>query len=393
MRSALRGSLRRVLALVGFLSLAVASIVPAGAEVFCDALSAQLAALPPSGGGGGQRPMDPARMDAVAQELARAQMMARQYGCTFRLFGVGGSSYCPQINRQIAQLRQQLQTARGGWGGSNWGSRGNSGFGWGDQGNWGVQQARQRILSQMSQYGCEMPQAVGGGYRTLCVRTCDGYYFPISFSAARSRLKIDDAVCQSMYPEGEAKLFVHRTSGEESSSAVSLKGEPYSAQPFAFAYTKEFNPSCRSQLTDGLASLAERFAAAQVAEAAQKGQLVRVDKKGRVTAAPPLPPVKPAVGEDPETLANRGGSFRIEPPDAAPVLVSELNDRKTVRIVGGFFYKLPTEEEAARMNQLKKPPRLLSTDTEPVAAGMVSNPLKSASGSPDGDSKPAVGLP
>jgi hypothetical protein len=387
MRLAFHTHRRFVLVLAGLLPFVAASLQPALAEVFCDALSAQLAALP---GGGSARTLDPNRTNAVVQELNRAQMAARQFGCAFRLFGRPAHPYCPQINAQIAQLKRQLQFSLGG--NNGWGSRSTNG-GWQDPGNWGVQQARQRILNQMSQYGCQMPQAVGGGYRTLCVRTCDGYYFPISFSAGRARLKVDEAVCQSMYPEGEAKLFIHRTSGEESNRAVSLKGEPYSAQPFAFAYTKEFSPACKSRLTDGLAGLAERFAAAQVAQAAQKGQLVRVDKKGRVAASPPIPVVKPASGEDPETLANRAGDFKIEPPGSGPVAVSDLNERKPVRIVGGFFYKLPTEEEAARMNKLKKPPRLLSTDTEPVAADMVPNPLKSLSGSLTDEEKPAVGLP
>jgi len=41
-------------------------------------------------------------------------------------------------------------------------------------------------------------------YRTLCVRSCDGYYFPISYATGRGRFKTDAAVCASMYPPGEA---------------------------------------------------------------------------------------------------------------------------------------------------------------------------------------------
>src|SRR4029078_8059021 len=100
--------------------------------------------------------------------------------------------------------------------------------------------------------------------------------------------------------------------------------------------------------------LAERFAAAQVAQAAQKGQLVRVDKKGRVAASPPLPVLKPAWSEAPETLANRAGDFKIEPPGAEPVAVSDLNEKKPVRIVGGFFFNLPNPEESDRMNNVQK---------------------------------------
>ena len=37
-------------------------------------------------------------------------------------------------------------------------------------------------------------------YRTLCVRTCDGYYFPISFSTVPDRFSEDERTCQRMCP-------------------------------------------------------------------------------------------------------------------------------------------------------------------------------------------------
>src|SRR5690606_21240858 len=39
-----------------------------------------------------------------------------------------------------------------------------------------------------------------GTFRTLCVRTCDGYYFPISFSTTTERFADDERACRAMCP-------------------------------------------------------------------------------------------------------------------------------------------------------------------------------------------------
>src|SRR5262245_21983267 len=67
-----------------------------------------------------------------------------------------------------------------------------------------------------------IPQA--SGYRTLCVRTCDGYYFPISNATVRKRFKIDETVCKAMYGGAEASLYAH-LNGSPAETAVSLKGK------------------------------------------------------------------------------------------------------------------------------------------------------------------------
>ena len=40
----------------------------------------------------------------------------------------------------------------------------------------------------------------GYGYRTLCVRSCDGFYFPISSVASRSRFGLDADLCRASCP-------------------------------------------------------------------------------------------------------------------------------------------------------------------------------------------------
>jgi hypothetical protein len=47
-----------------------------------------------------------------------------------------------------------------------------------------------------------------GTYRTVCVRLCDGVYFPISFSTYRSYFAKDAERCERSCPN-RSRLFVH----------------------------------------------------------------------------------------------------------------------------------------------------------------------------------------
>ena len=66
----------------------------------------------------------------------------------------------------------------------------------------------------------------GSGFRTICVRTCDGYYFPISFSTSSDRFRDDERTCQRMCPASEVILFSHRNPGEDVAQATSIGGRP-----------------------------------------------------------------------------------------------------------------------------------------------------------------------
>jgi hypothetical protein len=85
---------------------------------------------------------------------------------------------------------------------------------------------------------------MGGTFRTLCVRSCDGYYFPISYATTPERFRDDEQACQRMCPAAEVALYAYHNPGEEVSQAVSLSGQPYTALPNAFSYRKALTPSC-----------------------------------------------------------------------------------------------------------------------------------------------------
>ena len=90
----------------------------------------------------------------------------------------------------------------------------------------------------------DYPQVGASGYRTLCVRTCDGYYFPISNSTSSTRFAEDEQTCQKLCPAAEVALYSHRNPGEDVAQAVANNGRLYKDLPNAFRYRREFVATC-----------------------------------------------------------------------------------------------------------------------------------------------------
>jgi hypothetical protein len=85
-----------------------------------------------------------------------------------------------------------------------------------------------------------------GRYRTLCVRLCDGYYFPISFSTRASGFARDAAQCTASCGQ-QARLFYHANPGGSVETMLDLAGRPYSALPAAFKYRAALVSGCGCQ--------------------------------------------------------------------------------------------------------------------------------------------------
>ena len=64
-------------------------------------------------------------------------------------------------------------------------------------------------------------------YRTLCVRLCDGYYFPVSFSTLPNHFQRDSELCQSQCA-APAELYYHQNPGGAVEQMVSVSSQqPY----------------------------------------------------------------------------------------------------------------------------------------------------------------------
>lgn len=76
-----------------------------------------------------------------------------------------------------------------------------------------------------------------GTLRTMCVRTCDGAFFPISSDATPADFPRDEQACRARCPGAETELYFHDLNTEESDKMVSaVTGRPYTEMPNAFAY-------------------------------------------------------------------------------------------------------------------------------------------------------------
>jgi hypothetical protein len=81
-------------------------------------------------------------------------------------------------------------------------------------------------------------------YRTVCVRLCDGYYFPISFSTLPNHFQRDADLCQSKCA-APAELFYYQNPGGSVEQMVAARtNEQYTALKTAFRYRKEYVPGC-----------------------------------------------------------------------------------------------------------------------------------------------------
>jgi hypothetical protein len=81
-------------------------------------------------------------------------------------------------------------------------------------------------------------------YRTVCVRLCDGYYFPVSFSTLPSHFEQDAAVCQSKCA-APVELYYYQNPGAAVDQSVALRTqEPYTSLKTAFRYRKELVAGC-----------------------------------------------------------------------------------------------------------------------------------------------------
>jgi Protein of unknown function (DUF2865) len=149
-----------------------------------------------------------------------------------------------------------------------------------------------------------------GTYRSVCVRLCDGYYFPISFAVTADRLGRDREVCESRCG-GQGRLFVHRNPGGSTDDLQDLSGRAYRQLPTAFLYRTELVPSCKCQPDPWETAAQERHRVYALDAAARKGDKTagrearalaeKLKSQEKLVAAPAAP--KAAASPGPEAAS------------------------------------------------------------------------------------------
>ncbi|MFN3869368.1 MAG: DUF2865 domain-containing protein, partial [Hyphomicrobiaceae bacterium] len=142
-----------------------------------------------------------------------------------------------------------------------------------------------------------------GRLRAVCVRLCDGFYWPLNDRASRQTLKREAERCQATCGT-EARLFYQDRESPDPSRLIDLAGRPYDSLQTAYLYRKKLISGCGcrpapwSQAEMGrhrnyaiAEALAEQAKAARIAETTANGQMAQATaaarENRRVAAAPP----------------------------------------------------------------------------------------------------------
>jgi hypothetical protein len=341
----------------------------AAVNPMCPRLEAQLATIEHGGGSGDPAKDDQIRryQDAAAKqqaELDRVTSQAKRMGCDssgfFSLFN-GQSAQCGPVNNQIQQMRGNLdqitssleRLRSGGLGGADRENQRRSVLLALAQNNCGPQYAaaargpgnfldnlfgNNNNSSPVPPPGADFgPQS--GTFRTVCVRSCDGGYFPISFATVPVRFPDDEKTCKALCPATEANLYAYRNPGEDINSAVSISGQPYAQSPNAFRFRQEFNPSCACKAagqtwSDALKSVDDKAAAEQ------QGDIIVTEESAKKMARPPAPKAPPVNAKKgaPSTAAASTPAAPADASASAPAAVSTgAPSDKPIRSVGPTF--------------------------------------------------------
>lgn len=337
-----------------------AGMTTAGAsDRSCRQIEARLAALPATGPvSSGQTKRYDAAIARQQQQMQKAREQGRQAGCGSAMSG-RAVAFCASLNAtldrmqgNLADLQKQRARATGG----------------------DSRRERARLQAALRSNDCLAPTRreptvtatrddaateAGGGlrtgnlrgnFRTMCVRTCDGFYFPVSNSVPASGFARDQAACQSLCPGTDVELHYHRMPGQEADDMVSATtGLPYRQMSNAFVYrrqTASAAPACgcgavaAPQQSRGFAVIGGDYASP-------------VDvTTSETVAAIPQPSARPDPADDPDTLMSREGGLDAEtlrqlsaPVSASADGVDKVTGNRPIRVVGPRF--LPDPEAAA----------------------------------------------
>src|SRR5262249_7218151 len=81
-------------------------------------------------------------------------------------------------------------------------------------------------------------------FRTMCVRLCDRYYWPVSYATTQEYFARDEQACLKSC-SGTAALYAYPSSGAQPDDMVSLRGEPYKSLATAFLYRTVYDANCK----------------------------------------------------------------------------------------------------------------------------------------------------
>ena len=296
-----------------------------------------------------------AAVERQRAELSRTSAYARSLGCEnrrFLMFGSDPPPQCGDLNGQISRMQANLADlqARSGGGAGDLVARYNAeclhappagpsnvfealfggiarlGAPSDEQPQTDARFEDRGDQKQSAPSGEKGPVQAHSGSYAVCVRTCDGSFFPVSYSGAGSRADSLEDVCRALCPNADMALYSFPFGGTVD-EAASATGEPYANLPNAGKFEKAYDPSCSCRRKGQ--SWAEALADAEARYGHEKHDILVTPEKSAEMARPIVDPkAKPTtdakgkpVAPNASLLAGPGatpGLGLAPPPGATP---------------------------------------------------------------------------
>ncbi len=258
-----------------------------------------------------------AAIERQRAELGRTRAYAGSLGCgnrKFLFFGSEPPPQCGEVTAQISRMEANLADlqARAGGGAGDLVARYNAECGhaqpsgpgnvfealFGGLARLGTPQDQEpQTDARFEDRGDEQRQSAPSGEKgavqahsgsyAVCVRTCDGSFFPVSYSGAGSRADSLEDVCRALCPNADMALYSFPFGGTVD-EAASPTGEPYANLPNAGKFEKAYDPSCSCRRKGQ--SWAEALADAEARYGHEKHDILVTPEKSAEMARPIIDP-------------------------------------------------------------------------------------------------------
>ncbi|MGJ3262613.1 MAG: DUF2865 domain-containing protein [Salinarimonas sp.] len=286
--------------LLGVFTVLVSLLLPAAtaAQDACTRYRAELAQID---AGGARDYGELARRQAMELERMRRYVQSLDCGRSrFLIFGAPTSPECAAADERLGAMEENYQrllveASRSG------------------------NERRAALLSAIEQYCTPQNRDLGpgGGFDTLfdpadpfmngpgfpdearpiagqavCVRTCDGSFFPLSSTPRDSRAAGE--LCQAQCPAAPTAVF-YKPQGAAIEQAVAADGQPYMSLPNALAFRRSHDAACACRVpgqtwSDALAQAEALLGGgAEIVDAERARELSRPREAAAPAAATPVP--------------------------------------------------------------------------------------------------------
>ncbi|MCB5176201.1 MULTISPECIES: DUF2865 domain-containing protein [Microvirga] len=200
-----------------------------------------------------------------------------------------------------------------------------------------------------------------GGRQLVCVRTCDGSYFPLS-NAPGGRQGADE-MCQALCPGTETRAFASPGGDDGLNRAISVStNQPYTSLANAFKFRKTFDESCACKKENESWAVVLRRAESMLEQ--RKGDVIVTAEKSEELSRPKATQARKAA----DKKADEESQAAAEAGDSAPTASRESAGIGPQAIEGATVVNQGegTRQEVVASDGTKRTIRVIAPNVIPV---------------------------